>query len=317
MAMADRVDSVLNSGDAPNLHGLVVVRGGQVIIERYGEGADFRLGDSIGQVTFGPGTLHDLRSVTKSVVALLYGIALAENLVPEPRESLLAQFPEYPDLAQDPERTRLTIEHALTMTLGLEWDESVPYTSTANSEIAMEYAPDRHRFVLERPVVEEPGKQWHYCGGASALIGRIISKRAGRSLADFARKALFEPLGIKEFDWVRGDDGVDIAASGLRLTPRDLAAIGSMVLDGGSGIVPRGWIEEVSRPRVRLDEGFEYGYQWYIGTGEPHHVAAHGNGGQQLYVEPGRDLVVAITAGDYDQGKSLSSQAVMNAVLKD
>lgn len=317
MAIADRVDNVLNSGQAPNLHGLVVMRGSQVIIERYGEGADFRLGDSIGQVTFGPDTLHDLRSVTKSVVALLYGIALAEDLVPEPRESLLAQFPEYPDLAEDPARARLTVEHALTMTLGLEWDESVPYTSTANSEIAMEFAPDRHRFILERPVVEEPGERWHYCGGASALIGRIISKGAGRSLAEFARQALFEPLGIKQFDWVRGADGFDIAASGLRLTPRDLAAIGSMVLDGGCGVVPRSWIEAVSAPRVRLEEGFSYGYQWYVGTGEPRHVGAHGNGGQRLYVEPARDLVVAVTAGDYDQRDRLSTQAVLAAVLED
>lgn len=121
-------------------------------------------------------TLHDLRSISKSVVGLLYGRALARGLVPDPAEPLVAQFPEYPDLAG---RTELTVEHALTMTLGLKWDESVPYTSAANSEIAMEMAPDRCRYILELPSVEAPGRRWHYCGGASALVGALIAKGSG------------------------------------------------------------------------------------------------------------------------------------------
>ncbi|WP_433514017.1 serine hydrolase domain-containing protein [Nonomuraea sp. CA-143628] len=315
MALADRVDAVLQAGKAPNLHGLVVVENGQIILERYGAGQDFQLGDSLGHVTFGPDTLHDVRSVSKSVVSLLYGIALADKLVAPPEEGLLAQFPEYPDLADDPQRARLTVEHALTMTLGLEWDESVPYTSTANSEIAMEYAPDRYRFVLERPIVEEPGQRRIYCGGATALIGGLIVKGTGRSLAEFARSALFEPLGIGEFEWSRGDDGAEMAAAGLRLAPRDLAAIGTMLLDGGRGIVPRSWIEELSRPRVKIDDRSHYSYQWYVGTGEPSSIAAYGNGGQALHVTPERGLVVAITAGEYDH-EQLSSAAVLDAVLQ-
>ncbi|MBT2226158.1 serine hydrolase [Nonomuraea sp. NEAU-A123] len=316
MTLADRVDSVLRAGKAPNLHGLVVVENGQIILERYGAGQDFQLNEPLGHVTFEPDTLHDVRSVTKSVVSLLYGIALAEKLVAPPEEGLLAQFPEYPDLAEDPERARLTVEHALTMTLGLEWDESVPYTSAANSEIAMEYAPDRYRFVLERPVVEEPGQRRTYCGGATALIGRLVAKGTGRSLTEFARGALFEPLGIGEFVWTRGDDGTELAASGLRLAPRDLAAIGTLLLDGGRGIVPRSWIEELSRPRVRIDDESAYSYQWYVGTGAHPWLAAHGNGGQLLHLAPERGLVVAMTAGEYNL-ESLSSAAVRDAVLQE
>ncbi|MFD2356796.1 serine hydrolase domain-containing protein [Nonomuraea ferruginea] len=175
------------------------------------------------------GTPHDVRSITKSVVALLYGIALESGLVPDPGERLLDQFPAHRDLAD----AALTVEHALTMTLGLEWDESVPYTSAANSEIAMEEAPDRYRYVLERPIVEEPGTRWSYCGGATALLGGIIARGAGRPLDEYARQVLFEPLGIGAFEWTKGADGVPLAAAGLRLTPRDLAAIGVMVLRGG------------------------------------------------------------------------------------
>src|SRR5205807_491308 len=84
--------------------------------------------------------LHDLRSATKSIVGLLYGIALAAGKVPAPDQKLLAQFPEYPDLAGDPRRAAWTVGHVLTMTLGTEWDEQLSYTDPRNSETAMDGA---------------------------------------------------------------------------------------------------------------------------------------------------------------------------------
>ncbi len=313
MTMADRVDAVLRAGEAPNLHALVVLQQGRVVLERYGEGVDHRLGTSLGRVRFDAGTLHDVRSISKSVVALLYGIALKDGLVPEPGEELVRQFPEYPDLLAEPARARLTIEHALTMTLGLAWDESVPYTSVANSELAMEAAPDRYRYVLERPIVEEPGRRWSYCGGATALLGGLIARGTGRPLAEFARAALFEPLGIGAFEWTAGEDGVAMAAAGLRLRPRDLAAIGTLLLDGGRDIVPTAWLDEMLRPRVPIADDRWYGYQWYLETDGTY--AAHGNGGQRLAVLPSRDMVVAMTAGDYDDFTRSSTTAVFDALL--
>ncbi|MGW3347727.1 serine hydrolase domain-containing protein [Nonomuraea rubra] len=308
--MAERVDAVLRGGEAPHVHGLVVVRGGEVVLERYGAGDDHALNVPLGHVEFDRDTLHDLRSVSKSVVALVYGIALGEGLVPEPGAPLVRQFPEYGIQG----REHLTIEHALTMTLGLEWDEQLPYTDPANSEIAMELAPDRHRYVLERPVVEEAGKRWHYCGGATALIGEIITRGAGRTLAEYAAARLFEPLGFPAHEWSMGDDGVTRAASGLRLRPVDLAAVGQLVLDGGRGIVPGEWIEEMLRPRVAMEGGGGYGYQWYLGDGERRRAEGVGNGGQRLVVVPDEGLVVAVTAGEYEKGIG-SSQAVLDAVL--
>ncbi|MGN9837333.1 serine hydrolase domain-containing protein [Nonomuraea sp. H19] len=312
--MAERVDEVLRAGKAPGFHGLVVMRGGDVVLERYGAGVDHCLGESLGHVEFDRDTLHDIRSVSKSVVGLLYGIALGEGLVPEPGAGLVEQFPQYPDLVGDPERAHLTIEHALTMTLGLDWNEDAPYTSPANSEIAMELAPDRYRYVLERPVVEEAGKRWLYSGGASALIGGIIARGTGRPLEEYAATALFEPLGVTEFQWMKGDDGLAMAAAGVRLRPVDLAAIGQLVLDGGRGIVPGEWIQEMLRPRITIRDAFKYGYQWYVDISERHQVAGHGNGGQHVVVMPEEELVVAITAGEYDQ-EAVSSRAVIDAVL--
>ena len=131
----------------------------------------------LGSVTFGPDTLHDLRSVTKSIVGLLYGIALDRGLVPSPDAPLLAQFPEYPDLAADPQRAHLTVMNALNMTLGMEWDEQLPYADPTNSEIAMERVPDRYRFILDRPFVAVPGERWIYSGGAVALLGQSDRQR--------------------------------------------------------------------------------------------------------------------------------------------
>jgi CubicO group peptidase (beta-lactamase class C family) len=328
-AAAERLDAAIGSGATPRLHGVAVVLDGDVVVERYGTGEDWSWGDPLGVVAFGPDVLHDLRSVSKSVVSLLYGIALERGLVPPPDDPLLASFPEYPDLVSDPRRSRLRIEHALTMSLGLEWNEDVPYTDETNSEIAMEFAPDRYRFVLGRPVVEEPGRRWTYCGGATALLGALIERGAGISLPEFARAVLFEPLGIERFAWLAGDDGVASPASGLRLTPRDLARIGRLMLDAGrwngTPVVPEAWVRAATRPHLEIDDETAYGYQWYLarvpaGALSPEPVpavVAMGNGGQRLYVVPDLRLVVAITAGNYDMGSTSSETpaAVLRAVL--
>ena len=302
-----------------NLHGVVIVRNGGLVLERYFEGDDNARGSPLGKVAFNADILHDLRSVSKSIVGLLYGIALAGGKVPPQDAPLFASFPEYTDLAADPARNRWTIYNALTMTMGMDWDElSVPYSDPTNSEIAMDTAPDRYRFILGAPVVMEPGKRWIYSGGATALLARIIAKGTGKPLHDFAREALFDPLGIGATEWLTDRTGEAIAASGLRMTPRDLARIGLMMLQGGrwgdKRVVPAQWIERSTSPMVDVDEIRQYGYHWYLGkfaftvsTGPrwdrsrlEHFWSAIGNGGQRLFVFPGLELVVAITAGNYD-----------------
>ena len=193
--VAERLATGLRSGQLPDIHAVLVARRGRMVLEHYGSGRDEAWGRELGQVTFGPNVLHDLRSVTKSVVGLLYGIALDRRLVPPPEAPLLAAFPEYPDLAADQARAGLTVGHALGMTMGTAWDEtSVPYTDPRNSEIAMEMASDRLRFVLGGRVVKPPGQEWTYSGGAVAVIGALIARGTGKTLQDFAAEALFTPL---------------------------------------------------------------------------------------------------------------------------
>src|SRR5262245_28938283 len=107
--LGDRIDAAYRKGELPGLHGLVIARRGRLALERDYPGEDGSWGRSLGLVGFAPETLHDLRSVTKSVVALLYGIALADGKVPALDAVLVDQFPEYPDLAADPARRRLTV----------------------------------------------------------------------------------------------------------------------------------------------------------------------------------------------------------------
>lgn len=304
---SERIEKAFAAGELKGLHGLVVLRHGKIAMEHYFAGEDEIWGDSRGLVAFSADELHDLRSVSKSIVGLIYGIALAEGLVPKPDAPLLASFPDYPDLATDPERQRLRIEHVLTMSMGLAWDENLPYTDPRNSEVAMEFAPDRYRFILERPIARPPGEAWTYSGGATALLGGLIARGSGQRLGDFAENRLFAPLGIGSFAWTRGPNGEEAAASGLRLRPRDLAAIGQLLLDegahGGRQVVPADWLEQSLSPRARLPDGLGYGYQWYLGSdraGAPWY-GAFGNGGQRLIVSPKHEIVVAITAGNYNQ----------------
>ena len=305
--IGDKIDSGVREGRFQNLHGVVVVRGGTLVLERYYAGEDERWGRPLGRVAFDADTLHDLRSVSKSIVSLLYGIARAEGRAPPLDAVLVDQFPEYPELADEPMRRRMTVAHALSMRLGTEWNERLPYTDPRNSEIAMELADDRYRFVLDRPMAVEPGTQWVYNGGATAVVGRLVAKGSGQTLRAYAEKMLFAPLGITDVDWVRGRDGEYAAASGLRLRPRDLAKIGQLVLNDGrwddARIVPADWLEQSFRTRARL-ERINYGYQWWLGPegpDGPRWIAGFGNGGQRLWINPGLDLVVVVTAGNYNQ----------------
>ena len=267
-------------------------------------------------------TLHDLRSCSKSIVGLLYGIALQQGKVPPPEAPLFSAFPEYADLADKEGRDRLTVQHVLTMTMGTDWDESsLPYSDPRNSEIAMDNAPDRYRYILERRVVDAPGAHWTYCGGATALLARMIAKGSGKTLHQFARENLFDPLGLGPTEWDAGPDGEPFAASGARMSVRDLARIGVMMLHGGKvdgrAVVPADWVSRCITPVIGAGETRRYGYQWFmrdVGFGKPkgwaigrleHMWFAQGEGGQRLFVIPALQLVVAITAGNYgreDQG---------------
>ncbi|MEM7043892.1 MAG: serine hydrolase, partial [Pseudomonadota bacterium] len=303
----EMIDEAFDRNELPDLHAVLVARHGKLVVERYYQGEDESWGRPLGNVVFGPDVKHDIRSITKSIVGLLYGIALDEGQVPALDRPLLDLFPAYDDLPGD-DRLTMTVEHALTMTLGTEWDESLSYNDRRNSEIAMELADDRYRFILDRPMVAEPGSTWTYNGGATALIAHLIAGGTETFLLDYARERLFAPLGIIDVEWTLGSNGEPAAASGLRLRPRDLAKIGQLILNEGlwhdRQIVPKSWLDASFADSVAADGELFYGYQWWLGRGRKdgrRWIAGFGNGGQRLIVIPDLDLVVVVMAGGYNQ----------------
>jgi len=327
--IAQRLAQAQRDARVSGLHSLLVSQGSELVFEHYGQGEDRAEGRGrLGMVVFGPDVPHDLRSASKSVVGLAYGIALAAGKVPPPEAKLYAQFPEYPDLASQPGRDRLTIHHVLSMTLGFDWEElAIPYGDPHNAEDEMEAAPDRIRFVLERPIVGEPGEKWTYCGGATALLGRLIAKGTGEALLAYCQGALFDPMGFGPVEWAKGKDGEFRAASGLRLLPRDFLKIGQLVLAGGIGsgreLVPGDWLRKVVTPAVTLADGRRYGYHWYlsaspIGSSQrwERWVGAIGWGGQRLYVFPALNLVVVQYCGNYDK-PGAEQRRINEAIITD
>jgi CubicO group peptidase (beta-lactamase class C family) len=310
---------------AANLHGIVVERGGLLQAEAYVDGTDHPGGSWWGRAaSFTPDDLHDVRSVTKSVTALLTGIALERGLITSVDTPVLDHFPEHADLKATP-KGRITLAHLLGMASGLEWDESGSYVRPGNSETRMRFAFDPERHVLERELVAEPGSVFNYNGGGVALLGEVIARAAGQPLDHFADEVLFKPLDIRRHDWRRDRQGRVTPFGGLRLRPRDMAKIGRLVLDGGRWndrqIVPAAWVAQMVADRLPATGRLRYGWLWWRGTvdaGAARHpyIAAFGNGGQRIYLVPGLDLVVVVTAGQYNQATSWQAPLrVLQAVV--
>jgi len=302
------LDEKLDAAPDMNVHAVVVARGGKLVYETYRAGEDQRWGTELGVVPHTAQTPHDVRSISKSVVSLLFGIALDRKLIAGIDDPVFDYFPDHAGL-RTPEKDRIRLRHLLTMTSGLAWDERRPYTDPANSEIMMIRSPEPYGFVLDRRIWNAPGEVWNYSGGSTQLLAGVLQRATGRPLADFAREALFEPLGITAFEWVSMPASGDAAAaSGLRLRPRDMAKIGQLMLDKGTWngrrIVSEAWIEDSTEARFEGWYPHRYGYQWWIsqsriGERDIAWIAGWGLGGQRIYIVPDDDLVVVVTAGLY------------------
>ncbi len=333
-ALAD-LEKRIRMGEIPNVHGVIVMRKGVTLAEWYFDGADHHRGSGpTGVVKFGPATSHDVRSVTKSVVSVLFGIAMGNGAIQNLDMAVLDFFPEYKDL-QTAERRRTTLRHLLSMTSGLRWDESTyPYTDRRNSETAMDLADDPLRYALEQPLESAPGSQFRYNGGSVVLIAEILRRATKLSLEDFATQALFAPLGITQVEWVKDARGVPYAASGLRLLPRDMAKIGRLMLEkgsqGGRQIVPEAWVQASVSPQALVgidgDCRFHYGYFWWLmptcaANPASGWYSAIGNGGQRIFVLAQQELVIVVTAGLYDDSRQAGTarqviQGVRRALSK-
>jgi CubicO group peptidase (beta-lactamase class C family) len=296
-----------------NIHAFLIERSGRLVYEEYFSGPDEQWGRQIGQVTFTRDTLHDLRSVTKSVVSALIGIAYSAGAVATLDAPLLDYFPEDGEL-QVADRRRITIRHALMMSAGFDWNENVPYNDPGNDEIVMNRSADPIGYVLSRRIVAAPGTTWRYNGGTTQVLGAIVQRAVKQPLQDYAASVLFSPLGIARFEWLGRVGGLPSAASGLRLRPRDLAKFGSLYLHEGRWhdrqVIPPEWVAESTRRHISFPGNTTrgYGYLWwhtcYSTWSNTYEVpTAVGNGLQRIFLLRGQQTAVTVLSGRYNQFK--------------
>lgn len=322
----------IREGKYLNVHAVLVEKAGQLVYEAYFEGEDENWGDPLGNVVFDHETLHDLRSISKSVTSALLGIALGGGYEMALNTPLPAYFPDLKDRIS-PELDKVSLQHALTMTAGLEWNEmTVPYTDPSNDEARLYTTKDPVGMVLSRPLRDPPGSRWYYNGGLTEVIAGIIERKTGKPLDDYAEDVLFKPLGIINYEWRRSSlwpsEHSPSASSGLRLSARDLAKFGSLFLNQGrwqgKQIIPVEWVSRSIKRHVQdipwgLSGIYGYGFMWYPGhtKGMPGFPVIHavGHGDQRIFILPKQEIVVTIFAGLYNEQRWVSESILRQIVV--
>jgi CubicO group peptidase (beta-lactamase class C family) len=265
--------------------------------------------------------------VTKSVTSLALGIAMDEGHVPGVEVPAMSFFEAYAPDMSDPRRQAMTLQDLLTMRSGIDWNEEIPYDDPENTCVQLEASDDWIRFVLDRPMREEPGTRFDYNSGASVLLGKIVGVATGTRVDEWAAEHLFAPLGIRDWYWKITPDGEVDTEGGLYLKPHDLARIAYLVLRNGRWgdrqVVSDAWIRESARPWVRFPDTrygtpAGYGYQWWLDLveDEPLTIAGSGFGGQFPVVVPEKDLVVVFNAwNNHDQPPRSSLEAILTRIV--
>lgn len=267
--------------------------------------------------------LHTMQSVSKSVTSTLVGIAIERGEIADVNVAVMPYFAGF-RVASDPRRDSMRLWNVLTMTTGIQWDESsATYTDPRNNCAQMEASRDWIRYVLEQPMAAEPGTSFVYNSGATELLAHILKKATGKNVDDYAREHLFGPLGIRDFAWKHTPLGLADTEGGLYLAPRDLAKLGLLFLHQGAWdgrqIVPAAWVGQSTRWSIDTDwDAPGYGFQWWALAGKdgaaPEAYAAIGYGDQYLIVIPQLDLIAVFTAWNIYDSRSLSINAALERV---
>jgi len=290
-------------GNTSNIHSLIIIKNGKLVSESYFDG-------------WNRNRLHALRSDSKSFISTLVGIAIDQGQIKDVNQKVFDFFPEYADLNNE-QKNLIEIRHILTMSPGLQWDESTYFglEDDRNDEYAIEQREDRLRYLLAKKVVHPPGNNFLYNSALPVLQSAIIKKSTGYNADVYAAKYLFEPLGIHNYFWRMNADGY-VAIAPLFLTPRDMAKLGQLFLDGGKWkgkqVVSSAWVEAASSMVITNTSSFPkkaqtttgYGYNWWteeftINQEAVQTFAAEGSGGQYIFVVPGLNAVVVFTGGNY------------------
>ncbi|MFX1475646.1 MAG: serine hydrolase domain-containing protein [Promethearchaeota archaeon] len=269
------------------LHSFLVIRNGYIVYEYY-------------SLPYDQDTLHFLASATKTFVAALIGIALDAGIIGSINDTVVDIFDDRPIANMDARKEAITIRHLLTMTPGLAWDNDNGY----NIMIA---SPDWVQYVLDLPMIADPGETWAYNSGASHLLSAIIQQLSGTTTLAFAENRLFGPLGIDQYLWETDPQGIPNGGAGMELTPRNMAKLGLLYLENGQWdgqqLLPEDFVAASCTIQSHLttdpdgNPASGYGYQTWV---YPYLDAygARGSGGQRILVVPDHELVIVTTGND-------------------
>jgi CubicO group peptidase (beta-lactamase class C family) len=263
---------------------LTIVRNGRIVAEAY-------------YAPYVAGISHDLRSVTKSVVGTLTAIQLQKGSLDSVDRPVIDLFSDKQIENADDRKKAMTIQSLLDMTSGLEWVER--FYTPDETLMRMYKSPDRTAFVLNQPMAAAPGAKFNYNGGNPYLLSALINKKSGQNAFDFAKKELFDPLGIKSAKWGAADaQGVTIGEAGLFLSPHDMARFGYLYLRNGvwegKQIIPASWIERAKDGKVSATNGFQYANLWWSLPDKGAYMA-RGRHSQLILVIPKLDIVAVMT----------------------
>ncbi|MFN8946850.1 MAG: serine hydrolase domain-containing protein [Alphaproteobacteria bacterium] len=281
------VDEAFAAKSTPALgetHVLLVVQGGRIVFERYGEG-------------FSPESTHHSWSKAKSITHALAGLLVQDG-------KLDIEAPaDVPEWAGDA-RAGITLDHLLRMSSGLCFVEEYDPNGPASDVIAMlfgEGKEDVAAYAISRPLAHAPGTFWSYASGTSNIISRILSRRIdafGPDFERFMRAQLFEPMGITSAIPKFDAAGTFIGSSFCFMTARDFARFGLLYMrDGvweGRRLLPEGWVDYARRPTFQQPgvDANRYGAHWWLDFGGPGSFSANGYDGQFTVILPDRDTIV-------------------------
>jgi len=286
----------IDKGKYEGQRSLVIIKDGKLVYEAYYDGYDRE-------------SLFRIYSVSKSVTSILIGIAIDKEFIKGVDEPLVNLLPQYAAILNSSNKNEITLKNVLTMSSGFKWDEeSISFSDPRNSHTQMSSTKDWAKFVLSRPMAFEPGLKWIYNTGNTHLFGIILKTKTGLQATEFAEKYLFQQLGIKRYKWNRDPMGypcVGGSNGGLRLSTRDFAKIGQLILDDGKWksvlVVSKRWVDESTAIHMNATNISKYGYQWwrdnYKIKGKIFQaICGYGYGGQSLRIFPELNMVIAMTS---------------------
>ncbi len=285
--------------------GLVITRNGYIVKEQYWG-------------TYHENRSHHIFSCTKSFTSALVGIAIKEGFIDNISQRMVDFFPEYTIDNPSEMKSSITIEHLLTMTHGLDWNEhNNSYTDPTNLYMQMFYgSSDPIQYFLDLPALYTPGEHWVYTTGASHMLSAIVQRATGMTTKEFAEQYLFGPMNEEIAIWT-SFDGVYSGGTQLYITPRAMNKLGLLYLNNGTWgaheILSADYVSSSREPYLNLWEGTSYGYQWWVAEDESGFMAL-GSEMQMIYVHPDSNMVIAITGSVTGDLQDVSSDIIARAL---